>query len=321
MDHPVTRVLAVLELLQSHGRLSGAAIAARLGVDGRTVRRYIVRLEEMGIPITAGRGPDGGYELVAGYKLPPLLFTEGEALAIALGLAAVRDLELSDAVGAVAAAQAKLERVLSPERKQRVRALSETVAFARLRNRTPADSGALAELSAAAHQRQGVRLRYRAASGAVTERDFDVYGLAFGDGRWYAAGYCHLRRGLRTFRLDRVVSAIPQPRTFARPEGFDIVVHLAQAIAALPRRFTIEVRLHTNLETAHHEVPQAIGILEPAGAGVLLRSQADDLLWFARELARLPFRFEVRSPAALAAAVACHARALLAQAERRDNTA
>lgn len=321
MDHPATRVLAVLELLQSHGRLSGAEIAARLQVDGRTVRRYIVRLEEMGIPVTAGRGREGGYELVAGYKLPPLMFSEGEALAIALGLAAVRGLELSDAAGAVAAAQAKLERVLSPERKRRVRAISEAVSFARVRSRTPVESDALAELSAAAHQRHGVRVGYRAASGVVTERDFDAYGLAFCDGRWYAAGYCHLRRGLRTFRLDRVVSAAPQPRTFARPEGFDVVAHLAQAIATLPRRFAIEVLLHTDVETARHEVLECIGILEPCGAGVLLRSQADDLLWFARELSRLPFRFEVRSPAALTAAMARHARALLAQAGRRDKSA
>lgn len=321
MDHPVTRVLAVLELLQSHGRLRGSEIAARLHVDGRTVRRYIVRLEEMGIPITAGRGPEGGYELVAGFRLPPLLFTEGEALAIALGLAAVRGLELSDAAGAVVAAQAKLERVLSADRKQRVRAITETVAFTRLRHQTPADSDALAAISAAAHQCQGVRLRYRAASGAVMERDFDAYGLAFGDGRWYVAGYCHLRHGLRTFRLDRVVSAAAQPRTFERPDGFDMVAHVAHAIATLPRRFAIEVVLHTDLETARHEVPRAIGILEPSGSGVLMRSQADDLRWFALELARLPFRFEVLSPAALATAVARHARALLAQVARRGKSA
>ena len=90
MDHPTTRVLAVLELLQAHGRMSGAELARRLDVDPRTVRRYIAMLEEMGIPITAERGRYGAYLLVAGFKLPPMMFTDDEALALSLGLLAAR---------------------------------------------------------------------------------------------------------------------------------------------------------------------------------------------------------------------------------------
>ena len=76
MSHPTTRVLTVLELLQTHGRMSGSELARRLEVDPRTVRRYIVRLEDLGVPITAERGRDGAYMLVAGFKLPPMMFTD-----------------------------------------------------------------------------------------------------------------------------------------------------------------------------------------------------------------------------------------------------
>jgi len=96
MYHPTTRVLGVLELLQTHGRMSGAELARRIKVDTRTLRRYITRLEEIGVPITTERGRHGAYMLVAGYKLPPMMFTGEEALALSVGLLAARSLALSD---------------------------------------------------------------------------------------------------------------------------------------------------------------------------------------------------------------------------------
>ena len=82
MYSPTTRVLTVLELLQSHGRMSGAELARRLEVDGRTLRRYIAKLEDLGIPVVAERGRYGCYSLIAGFKLPPMMFTDDEALAL-----------------------------------------------------------------------------------------------------------------------------------------------------------------------------------------------------------------------------------------------
>src|SRR5215831_717514 len=102
MAQPTTRVLAVLELLQAHGIVSGAELARRLAVDRRTVRRYIATLEDLGIPITAERGRAGGYLLVAGFKLPPMMFTDDEALALGVGLVAARGLGLAEAEPAVA---------------------------------------------------------------------------------------------------------------------------------------------------------------------------------------------------------------------------
>ena len=161
MNHPTTRVLAVLELLQTHGRLSGADLAQRIEVDRRTVRRYIALLEEIGIPITTDRGPHGGYQLVAGYKIPPMMFTNDEALALSLGLAAARGLGLAGAMQAIAGAQAKLERVIPANMKRRMRSLGESVSLAQFPRSNPGDNSTLPVLSSAAHARQGVRMQYR----------------------------------------------------------------------------------------------------------------------------------------------------------------
>ena len=312
MYHPTTRVLAVLELLQAHGRLGGADLSRRLGVDARTLRRYIARLEDIGVPITAERGRYGGYALAAGFKLPPMMFTGEEALALSLGLLAARSLGLDAAQPAVASAHAKLERVMPAPLKRRMRAIDETVALDLSKAPAGNDHVALAALSGAAQARQRVRLHYRAANGDDSERDFDAYGLGYRGGRWYVVGHCHLRRGLRSFRLDRVRDVRPLPASFGRPDGFDTLAHLAQSIATLPRAHAIEVLLHADLATARGALFEGIGLFEPVRGGVLLHAQADDLDWFARELMRLPFRFEARQPVALRTALAARAKWLLA---------
>ncbi len=317
MSQPTTRVLAVLELLQTHGRMSGAELSRRLDVDRRTVRRYIAKLEDVGIPVTAERGRDGAYALVAGYKLPPMMFTNDEALAVSVGLLAARGLGLAEAAAAAASAQAKLERVLPPDLSKRARAVDETVTLDLSRPAAPRDNSALVALAAAARSQTRVRLRYGPAGRPETERDFDPYGLAVRAGRWYAVGMCHLRGGLRSFRLDRILSVRPLEAGFARPEHFDALDVLKSSIAALPRAFAVEVLLETDLATARRELFPAAGVLECVDGGVLLRGQVDDLDWCARELARVPFSFRVRRPAALRGAVAALGRRLLARARRR----
>src|SRR5579859_5320859 len=111
MYHPTTRVLAVLALLQSHKRMTGAQMAQRLEVDIRTLRRYITILQDLGIPIVAERGRAGSYELAPSYKLPPMIFTNDEALALSIGLLTARHLGLDETVQAIVSAQAKLEQV------------------------------------------------------------------------------------------------------------------------------------------------------------------------------------------------------------------
>src|SRR5579859_857910 len=129
MGNPVTRVLAVLELLQSRSQMSGAELAERVQVDRRTLRRYIATLEQMGIPITTEQGRYGGYRLVPGFKLPPMMFTDEEAQALSLGLIAARGLGLADAAPAIESVQAKLDRVLPSAPRKTISALRESVAL------------------------------------------------------------------------------------------------------------------------------------------------------------------------------------------------
>lgn len=309
MAHPTTRVLAVLELLQTHGRMSGAELARRLEVDGRTLRRYISTLEEMGIPITSERGRHGAYLLVAGFKLPPMMFNDDEALALSVGLLAARSLGLAQAGSAVASAQAKLERVMPATLKHRVRAVDETVTLDLTRAAPPGDNRALVVLSGAAQAERSVHMRYRSSKGEGSERDFDPYGLLYRNGCWYAGGYCHLRKGLRSFRLDRVEEVSMLERPFKRPQDFDAGEHLNFSIATLPRATPVEAFLETTPETAALELGESIGLYQPHAGGVLFRTQTDDIDWMARQLARVSFRFEIRKPAALR-------QALKLQAER-----
>ena len=310
MSQPTTRVLAVLELLQSHGQLSGAELARRLEVDRRTLRRYIATLEEMGIPITTEQGRYGGYRLVPGFKLPPMMFTEDEAQAISLGLLAARGLGLADAAPAIESVQAKLDRVLSSAPRKALAAMRDSVALHTGDARSTADSRLLRILGESAQQRLTAALRYRGADGAPTSRNFDVYGLVFRTGRWYVVGHCHLRQGLRTLRLDRVAHAEITVAAFERPEGFDASAYLARAMATLPRAIAVETWLRTDLESARRELPPSLGVVEAKDGGVLLKGSADELEWYARELMRLPFAFEVRSPATLRDTIVKLARGL-----------
>lgn len=311
MGNPTTRVLALLELLQAHGLMSGAELAARLEVDPRTLRRYITTLETLGIPVVAERGRDGGYRLMQGYKLPPMMFSNDEALALALGLVASRSLGLADAAPAGASALAKLQRVLPDQLRQSMRAVSETVALDTVRASPAGDVDILATLSKAAQHQQSVRLYYLSPEQIQTERHLDPYGLAYLGGRWYVVGHCHLRDAMRSFRLDRVQSARLLPRSFGRPVDFDAIGFMSAAIASVPRAYSVQVLLHTDLASAHAAIFTNLGVLEAVAGGTLMHSQADDLDWMARELARLPFSFAIQAPASLRDALARHAAWLL----------
>jgi predicted DNA-binding transcriptional regulator YafY len=318
MSKPTSRVLAALELLQSRQRVTGAELAERLQVDRRTVRRYIATLIEIGVPISAERGRDGAYKLKPGFKLPPMMFTDDEALAVSVGLVAARGLGLANTSIAVASALAKLERVMPDALRLRVRAIDRSVRLDLRRPPALPDSHALSTLSEATQQQRSVRMAYRTRQQADTERLFDPYGLAFYLGHWYTVGHCHLRRGLRSFRLDRVQTVQPVNASFGLPADFDPLAYLREAMIRMPRAHSVQVLLHTDLEGARRRLFAEIGLLQalpgqPAPR-VLLNSEVDDLAWFARELARLPFDFEIRKPAALARVLAAHGLRLAALA-------
>ncbi|CAA9552224.1 MAG: Helix-turn-helix, type 11 [uncultured Thermomicrobiales bacterium] len=170
---PTARVLTVLELLQAHGRLTGAALAERLEVDIRTVRSYIETIQDLGIPVEAERGRYGAYRLRPGFKLPPLIFSEDEALALTLSLLAARGSSLAANAPAVEGALAKVERVLPEATRARLQAVERTVVFEDDAARPAPPPATVATLSAAVQAGRSVHLRYRSARAQETERAFD----------------------------------------------------------------------------------------------------------------------------------------------------
>lgn len=321
MYHPTTRVLTVLELLQSHQQISGPALAARLEVDVRTVRRYVAMLQDLGIPIDAEVGRHGGYTLRAGFKLPPLMFTEDEALALTLGLLMARRAGLDAAAPAAEGALAKVDRVLPQHLRERVQSLQHTVVLDPHEG-PPADaaiSGALLmTLSLAAQQRRRVHLRYRSRHADESERLIDPYGLVHQGGAWYTVGYCHLRDGLRIFRLDRVLAAELCAQQFDRPDPFDCLEYILGSFASIPDTWAVEVLLQTTAEQARRWVPPALAMFEQTPQGLLLRSWIDDLDHMARFLAGLRCPMTIRRPEELRQALQALAHDLLQTAQRRE---
>lgn len=314
-EHPTTRLLAMLELLQAHHRLGGRDLARRLGVDERTVRRYAARLGELGVPVAAERGRHGGYRLMPGYKLPPLMLTDDEAAAVVLGLLAGRRLGLPG--HATESALAKVQRVLPAALRDHVQALRDTLGFTfAARDAAAPDTGAVLALAGAARQRRRVRLRYRSWRGDDTERDLDPYGLVFHSGRWYVTGHDHRSGQTRTFRVDRVASAEPRPERFEPPADVDPVAHVTRSLAAVPYAHEIEVVLETTLAEARRAVPPSVGELTGRDGAVVLTARAERLDGAARMLAGLGAPFVIRRPDALRGHVRDLARRLDEQAGR-----
>jgi predicted DNA-binding transcriptional regulator YafY len=225
------------------------------------------------------------------------MFTEEEALAVTLGLMMARWLGLSVTAPATEGALAKVERVLPLTVGERIRALQQTIAFTQTsRHSTPASSGLLLTLSAAAQQQRQIWLRYQAREGPESQREVDPYGLVFHYGRWYLVGLDHHSHETRVFRVDRVLGVKPRDESFQRPPDFDPVEHLARTLANIPWGFEIEVFLETTLSDARSRVPAYVANLEETPGGVILRTQGDDLRSVAQSLVGIGCNFVILRP-------------------------
>lgn len=321
MYHPTTRVLAALELLQVHRRLSGAELAARLEVDRRTVRRYITMLQDLGIPIDAEQGRHGGYRLRPNFKLPPLMFTEDEALGLALGLLAARRIGFAADPAAIEAALAKIARVLPPDLREHLVALQGTIALDFRESDVPPMGALVATLGAAARLGRRVHLRYRSRDRDETERLLDPYGVVYHAAIWYVVGHCHLRDAIRVFRLDRVLAAewCDDAATFTPPTDFDALDYVTRSLATVPRPYSVAVTLYTSLEIARRRLPASLVTIEETAAGVLLRCTTDSLPWIAALIAGVGCDFTIHEPDELRAVLRELGARLTRLAEEREH--
>ncbi len=318
MDVSLSRLLSLLELLQVYRQLTAEELASRLEVSPRTVRRYIAGLQDMGIPVETERGPAGGYRLRRGFKLPPLMLSNEEALVVIIGLLAAQRLGLAASGTAVEGALAKLDRLLPEAQRAEVQSMQDFVSLGLSPvARDHADAETILRLSTAARDRTSVHLTYRSAADAVTERLVDPYGIAFQSGHWYLVSWDHFRSAMRTFRLDRMIATEATTEAFERPEDFDAVAFVRQAIGHAVFGTRCEVLLALTPEEAARRVSPTDGALEPAEDGTVLRFSADDLDWAATYLAGLECDLVVLRPPELRASLRTIAKRLQAAGRRR----
>jgi predicted DNA-binding transcriptional regulator YafY len=301
MYHPTTRLLTILELLQAHTSLSGAALARRLEVEPRSVRRYITMLQDMGMPIEAVRGPGGGYQLRPGFKLPPLLFSEEEATAIVLGLLSHPWLQVGHSPVAVEGALAKVLRVLPVRARERLSAMSANLVLSPHEQEGRPDAKLLLDLSEAIQLRRRVALDYRSHLGEATHRTVEPYGLAGWWNQWYMVAYCCLRQGYRLFRLDRVQSIEMLAENFTRSESFDTQAYVREHLAKQSARWSIKVVFQVPLQSVRQKIPTGYGTLTETPDGVLFETSHGDLADVARFLAARNLPFVVLDPPELRA--------------------
>lgn len=303
MGSPAARLLDLLSLLQSRPHWTAGELARRLGTTDRNVRRDIARLRDLGYPVWAEVGRAGGYQLGAGGSLPPLLLTDDEAVAVAIGLRAAASRGVAGYDDAAVAALAKLEQVLPAVLRERVLALNTATVLVPGVGTPRVDPEVLLVLAQGCRRAERLRFAYVDATGRSSERRVEPYRLVNVEGRWYLLAHDLDRADWRTFRVDRLQGPELTGHRFTpgpEPDAASIVV---EGIAFGGTEWQAEVVLRAPVEEARGEVPPTIGTVEALGGATLLRIGANDLDWIARYLVGLPFELEVRDPPELRAAL------------------
>ncbi|MFB8752139.1 helix-turn-helix transcriptional regulator [Streptomyces parvulus] len=332
MSRPVSRVLTLLELLQTGGVRTVADLAGRLGVAERTVRRYVDHLVDLDIPVESVRGRHGGYRLAPGHRMPPLMLTDDEALAVLLGLVAGRRTGLTAAAGTAGeTASAKVRRVLPERLRRRLDAVLQSVAFTAPPTGSAAvpETGVLLTVADAVRGHRPVSFRYGggrrgagaggagAAGGAGGERTMYPYGLVAHAGRWYVTGRDLSAGADRTFRLDRVAGARILPGTFEPPDGPDPAERVLTSLATAPYRHAVTVWVRGTAEEVRTRLPGSVAVVAAeVESWSRVEIRAERLDWLPGVLASLDLPFAVERPDELRELVAEFANRLADSARR-----
>lgn len=280
MANVATRLISLILLLQSKPQWKAAELSEELNVSERTIHRYMGMLEEMGIPIYSERGPYGGFSLMRGYKLPPLIFTAEEATVLYMGANLVEEVWGEVYGDAVTAVTAKLDNVLPDDLRQEVARVRKGLVVSELAARDYRPwSKTLQILRECVGARRTVSLTYRSFSLEETCREVDPYALTFRWGLWYLVGFCRLRDAMRTFRVDRIREAMPLEGTFSVPEDFSVKAYLD---ASMQHQNQITAVVHLAADVAPY-VRERMGhwvrIEDHEDGAITVRLRVADLDW------------------------------------------
>lgn len=298
MRETSARLLALLGLLQTRGTWSGAELAAKVDVGERTLRKDVERLRDLGYPIEAVRGPAGGYRLGDHGKLPPLLLTDDEAVAVAIGLGQAHGVPGVEETSTLALT--KLEGVLPDRLRRRVRALHDSTDLGPANTGTnvedpPVDPALLAELAAAIRARVGIRFFY----GESEERvEADPYRLVSWHQRWYVVAR---REGAdwHAFRADWMTLRVPGgPRFDPRPlEGEDYASFVLRDVAESGWKVHARIAVDAPAAEVLSRIHAAVGVVETVDDDrSVLVTGADSLETVAVWIGMLGLDFHVTEP-------------------------
>jgi predicted DNA-binding transcriptional regulator YafY len=307
MAETSARLLSLLSLLQTPREWPGPELARRLDVTTRTVRNDVERLRRLGYPVEATRGAVGGYRLSAGAAMPPLLLEDDEAVAIVVSLRTATGGAVEGLEETSLRALTKLQQVLPPRLSRRVDALaSHTLRVSGQRRGPQVDGALLAQLAAAARDREILRFRYSDHVGSGTQRRVEPYRLVSWGRRWYLVAFDLERGDWRTFRVDRIAGPRTSGHRFTlRPlPADDIAGYVAARTRQVQMKFTGRVIVHLPATDVSARMGNWSGSIEPLGPDRCLlqlggRSAEDLAFW----LGVLDADFEVHGSPELAAAV------------------
>lgn len=295
---PVARALLALEAIQAAPGITGARLAARLGVSDRAARRYVATLREAGIPVKSAAGPYGGYRIGRGARIPPLMFTGSEALGLVMAVLQGWHGSVDDDHPA-ATALAKIVRVLPATTAEPIDAMR------RVQAQNPGDVAAMPDadltvtITQACQHRRRVRLTYRSTTSMLCE----PWAVVVRHGRWYLLAWLPVSAARRVLRLDRITAAEVTEQTFAPPDNLDAVREVEDHLAD-GWTHQVEVRVEAPVSRVAPCVPRALGRLQPHGEhACILRGSTDEPTWYAEQLAAVPAPFTVSGSAEVQAAV------------------
>lgn len=300
---PTARALRTLAILQARPGVTAGELARRLGVTERAARRYVGILREAGVPVDSVRGPYGGYRLGRGATLPPVAFTETEALGLVM---AVLDAQpaASDADDLVGSALDKVIRALPESVGRQAAALRTHASATPDRYSTRPDPALLSTLVTAVAARRRVRLAYRSGPDRGWDAEVDPWAVVVRYGRWYLLCHSHRAGAIRTYRIDRVRSVEQTGHAFLPPEGLDAVAALEENLGR-GWEFSTRVAFDAPLIEVAPWIRPAMGRLEPSGDGCVLIGTTRNPAAYANErLAGVPLDFRVEGGPELTAAVA-----------------
>jgi len=303
MSNTSSRTLRLLSLLQTHRYWPGAELAARLEVSVRTLRRDVDRLRELGYPVEAHRGVDGGYQLAAGAAMPPLVLDDEEAVALVVGLQAAAQGGVAGVAEASVRALAKVMPVMPPRLRRQVEALRTATVPASFADGGPAvDPGVLTTAAQACRDAERLEFGYAAADGARTDRLVEPFRLVPLGRRWYLVAYDLHRHDWRSFRLDRLEGPRRTGARFRPRElpAADAAAFVRTRLRSLPTSYEAEVLVDAPAEVVRGRIGRWASV-EEAGAGCRVRMSTDALDWAAFAIGSLQADFTVVGPPELRA--------------------